>query len=113
MTIYERIRALRIEKGLSQGELAKLVGYEGRSAISKVENGDRDISQSMIEKYAAALGVTPTYLLYGDSEDDPAESEQELRNEVYARLFSQLNPEHQEMIIAQIKGILETYKKEG
>lgn len=66
MTIYERIKALRIERGMSQSELAKKVGYEGRSAISKVENGERDISQSMIKKYADALGVTCIYLMYGD-----------------------------------------------
>lgn len=66
MTIYDRIKSLRIKKGMSQDELAKKVGYESRSAISKVENGSRDISQSMIEKYASALDVTPTFLLYGD-----------------------------------------------
>lgn len=66
MTIYERIKELRLARGMSQFELAQKVGYEGRSAISKVENGGRDISQSMIQKYADALGVTPTYLLYGD-----------------------------------------------
>lgn len=69
MTIYERIKALRIERGLSQLELANKVGYQGRSAISKVENGERDISQSMIEVYAKALDVSPTYLLYGEETD--------------------------------------------
>lgn len=54
---------------MSQEELAKLVGYEGRSAISKVESGERDISQSMIAKYASALGVSPTYLLFGEEAD--------------------------------------------
>lgn len=72
MTIYERIRALRIAQGMSQEELAKKVGYEGRSAISKVENGDRNVSQSMLIKYAGALGVTPAQLLGG--EDDGAGS---------------------------------------
>lgn len=66
MTIYERIKKLREAKGMSQYELAKKVGYEGRSAISKVENGQRDISQSMIEEYARALDVTPMYLMYGE-----------------------------------------------
>ena len=69
MTIYERIKNLRLNLGMSQSELAKKVGYEGRSAISKVENGERDISQSMIEKYANALHVSPAYLLYGDTSD--------------------------------------------
>ncbi len=70
MTIYERIKNLRLTLGMSQTELAKRVGYEGRSAISKVENGERDISQSMIEKYAKALNVSPTYLLYGNNYKD-------------------------------------------
>lgn len=66
MTIYERIKQLRIEKGLSQFELAKLVGYEGRSAISKVEKGQLDISSRVLKKYADALGVSPAYLLFGE-----------------------------------------------
>jgi len=59
MTIYERIKHLRISLGMSQSELAQRVGYEG-------ENGERDISQSMIIKYAEALNVTPAYLLTGE-----------------------------------------------
>ena len=70
MTVYERIRALRKAQGMSQDELAKKVGYEGRSAISKVENGDRDVSQSMLLKYAEALGVAPSYLLTGEETSD-------------------------------------------
>ena len=73
MTIYERIRTLRTAQGMSQEALAKKVGYEGRSAISKVEKGDRDVSQTMLFKYAEALGVTPAYLLNG--EEAPAERE--------------------------------------
>lgn len=69
---------------MSQLQLAKLVGYEGRSAISKVENGERDISQSMIAKYAQALGVTPVYLMYGSAETDPWTEtfRQSLKNEL-------------------------------
>lgn len=77
MTIYERIKQLRLQLGMSQAELAKKVGYEGKSAISKVENGERDISQSMIIKYAEALHVTPSYLLTGsdsDTQSHPADS---------------------------------------
>jgi transcriptional regulator with XRE-family HTH domain len=61
---------------MSQQELAEKVGYKDKSAISKVERGDRDINQSMIMKYAAALGVSPTYILYGndaEKENPPAE----------------------------------------
>ncbi len=67
MTIYDRIRQRRIELNMSQEELAKKVGYAGKSVISKVENGERDIGQSMIIKYAEALDVSPVYLLLGES----------------------------------------------
>ncbi len=84
MTIYERIKFLRIQKNMSQQQLAHLVGYEGRSAISKVENGERDISQSMIVKYATALGVSPSYLLYGDEayRNDEDKGKTPLKNEI-------------------------------
>lgn len=78
MTIYERIKSLRLALGMSQAELAKKVGYEGRSAISKVESGERDISQSMIELYAKALNVPPIYLLYGNCENQSTVSKSEI-----------------------------------
>lgn len=65
-TIYDRIRELRLARNLSQVELARRVGYAGKSAISKVENGERNINQSMIVKFAIALGTTPSYLLFGN-----------------------------------------------
>ena len=74
MTIYERIKQLRLQLGMSQEELAKKVGYEGKSAISKVENGERDISHSMLIKYAEALHVTPSYLLTGSDSDNSSHS---------------------------------------
>ncbi len=70
MEINERIKALRIARSMSQEDLAKRVGYSGRSSIAKVEAGQLDISQSMIKKYADALGVTPVYLLYGNEEEN-------------------------------------------
>lgn len=72
MTIYERIKELRLKKGMSQLELAKLVGYEGSAAISKVEKGQRNITQTMIKKYATVLNTTPQYLLYGEESSSPA-----------------------------------------
>lgn len=75
MTIYERIKYLRENLNMSQQELADKVGYRDKSAISKVERGDRDINQTMIMKYAKALGVSPTFLLFGKDADDDNTSE--------------------------------------
>lgn len=66
MNIGERIKRLRIEKDMSQEELAKLVGYTTQAAISKVEKGQRDVTQTMIPKYAKALNTTIEYLIFGE-----------------------------------------------
>lgn len=70
MTIYDRIRELRTKKGWSMDELAQKVGYLGRSAISKVENGERLINHEMLIKYAQIFGVSPMYLLFGNIENN-------------------------------------------
>lgn len=66
MTIYERIKTLRLEKGWSMEELAQKVGYGCRSTIAKVENGERLISHEMLIKYAEVFNVSPMWLLFGD-----------------------------------------------
>jgi DNA-binding XRE family transcriptional regulator len=46
---------LRLEKGLSQKDLAKLIGTK-QSAISRLENGDSNPSVEFLSKIAHALG---------------------------------------------------------
>lgn len=70
MTIYERIRQLRISAGMSQDELARTMGYKDRSMITKIESGKVDISQKKIMTFAQALNTTPSYLM-GWTEEDP------------------------------------------
>jgi len=62
-TIYERIRARRIELGLTVEELAKKMGYKDKSSISKIENGKADIPQSKVIAFARALNTTTAYLM--------------------------------------------------
>ena len=69
MTIFDRIRELRQKKGWSMDELAQKVGYLGRSAISKVENGERMISHEMLIKYSDVFDVSPMYLLFGEEDN--------------------------------------------
>lgn len=63
MTIGERIKMLRTQRGWTQEDLAKKLGYQERSIISLVELGKRGIDTDTLIKYADLLGVTPTYLL--------------------------------------------------
>ena len=72
MDIYERIRYKREALDMSQEELAHKIGYKDRTAVSKMEAGQRQIKQSMIVKLASALDTTPAYLMGWDTEDDDA-----------------------------------------
>jgi DNA-binding XRE family transcriptional regulator len=53
--IKEQLIKLRIEKGLSQEELARIVGTR-QSAISRLESGDYNPSMQFLYKVAKALG---------------------------------------------------------
>ncbi|MFD1456118.1 helix-turn-helix transcriptional regulator [Levilactobacillus lanxiensis] len=56
-----RLRETRKEKGLSQNELAKLLGTS-RQAISLYERGDREPKMVMWKKFSNALEVSVPYL---------------------------------------------------
>lgn len=63
MTVYDRIRELRNEKGMTQDDLAKAMGYKDRSMITKIEGGKVDISQKKLADFARVLDTTPAYLM--------------------------------------------------
>lgn len=63
MTLYERIRQLRINAGMTQDDLAKAMGYSDRSMITKIESGKVDISQKKILAFSRILNTTPSYLM--------------------------------------------------
>ncbi|MGH9680307.1 MAG: helix-turn-helix domain-containing protein [Candidatus Acidiferrales bacterium] len=69
MIIGDRLRALREEKNLSQGEIEKRTGLL-RCYISRVENGHTVPAFETIEKFARALEV-PLYQLFYDGEEPP------------------------------------------
>jgi len=70
MIIGDRLRAMREEKGFSQGEIEKRTGLL-RCYISRVENGHTIPSIETLEKLARALEI-PLYLLFYDGEQPPA-----------------------------------------
>lgn len=66
--IGNRIKRLRLEKGLSQREVAKALELP-YSTYSNYENNNREPSADMLYNIATALGVTTDYLL--GFTDDP------------------------------------------
>ena len=72
MLIGDRIKELRTNRRLSQGELGNRVGVES-TIISRWETNRVRPSQKYIVKLAGALGVSTDYLL--GKTDDPSPSE--------------------------------------
>lgn len=68
-----RIESLRANKGISQLELAKMLGYKSDSTISKWESGASIPTGTKIVKLAQVLGTSTDYILYGV--DKPAVSD--------------------------------------
>ena len=58
----ERIKELRLEKGLTQPELAKIIGVSN-GIISVWENNVNEPKANFIKRLATALDVTSDYLL--------------------------------------------------
>ena len=69
MVIADRLRALRAQKNLSQGDIEKRTGLL-RCYISRVENGHTVPAIETLEKMARAMEV-PLYQLFYDGEEPP------------------------------------------
>ena len=70
-TVGGRIRACRLEAGMSQERLAELSDLSP-PYVSHVERGAKGPSLGALIRLSAALGVTIDYLLAGSQQADPA-----------------------------------------
>lgn len=71
-----RIRELRKERGLTQVELAKILGVT-QNAIYKLETGESDLNTKWMEKLSSALNVKPYELLPIEWQPQPISKEEE------------------------------------
>ena len=69
MIIGDRLRAIREEKNLSQGDIEKRTGLI-RCYVSRVENNHTVPAIETLEKFARALEV-PMYELFYEGEEPP------------------------------------------
>ena len=73
MTIGDRIKKLRKEKGISVDNLAEIIGKD-RATIYRYESNDIEkMPTSVLEPLATALGTTPAHLMGWD--DTPPTTE--------------------------------------
>lgn len=80
MGIGDRIKKARKKTGISQAELAKLVG-RSQSAVAEWEIGETEPRRNIVEKIATALNVSPLWLEVGGATDNE-------------RLYDAGEPEH-------------------
>ncbi len=110
MVIGDRLKALREQKKMSQGDIEKRTGLL-RCYISRVENDHTVPSVDTLEKLARALEV-PMYRLFTDEAhvtkpNLPAESilsrtvssKQEREHRAFAKLFSRMNDRSRRLLI--------------
>lgn len=65
------IKKRREQLGVSQEQLANILGYKSRSSINKIELNHTDLPQSKIVALAKALSVTPAYLMGWEDIEQP------------------------------------------
>jgi len=102
MEMGERIKRLRIERGMTQEELGRAVGLQ-RAAINKYEKGIvENIKRTTIIKLAEVLRTTPSYLV-GYEDDEEVSELTAIQEELMEKIF-ELTPDNQRTLI----GIVET-----
>jgi transcriptional regulator with XRE-family HTH domain len=65
-----RIKSLRIEKGLNQGELGKMLGLD-QGTVSKMERGENDPTAKTLRLLRKIFGVTIDWILTGQGLKQP------------------------------------------
>lgn len=91
MDIGKRIREIRISKGMTLDALAKKLGYNTRSTVYKIENGDIKLNIEGLANMAKALEISVDELLLEETEMLDAKTvidEAESYNQVKDILFS-------------------------
>ena len=79
MTIGDRIKELRNEKGMTQEELAKCIDSTKQTIYKYENNIVTNIPSDKIEKIAEVLGTTPSYLMgWDDLKNILSHSKQEM-----------------------------------
>lgn len=111
-TIYERIRRLRLTKGMTQSELAAKVGYSGKDMVSRVEAGKVDITRSRLMQFADALDVSPLFLFNGSesAEDIGKELPPISETDKLIEKYNMLDAEDKARIRERIDMLLESDK---
>ncbi|WP_111638364.1 helix-turn-helix domain-containing protein [Marinomonas shanghaiensis] len=123
MNIGQVIKILRIQRKMTQEQVA-LEADMATSNLSRIEKGQRQPSQKVLQKLAMALDTKPS-ILYAASEHPPEDIADFLRQEnnkgklaetpidvqftyeakMVLSLFSELTPNNKSLLLEQLKAI--------
>lgn len=122
MTVADRIKECRENLGLTQTELANMMGCKDKSTVSRIESSGNDVSMRNIKRIAPVLKTTPSYLLGWDDHENVKPLPSIDKAGVLARIsmdntfmesvekYWKLNPEHKKTISDNIDYL---YDREG
>ncbi|MBQ8894379.1 MAG: helix-turn-helix domain-containing protein [Clostridia bacterium] len=121
MTFAERIKSLRLERGLTQKELGERCGMAD-SAIRKYESGKVVPGYESLFKIAKALGIEDYRIIFDDDgemfyETKEAETrahEEDARREALLKTYWALNEVGRKVALERLKELtkIPEYKKE-
>lgn len=101
-TIGSNILRIRKSLGLTQEELAKMMGYKSKSTINKIELGINDIPQSKIVQFAEVLETTPAELMgwnEEDKNDSPSEPSLTEGEKLWLELYHRVSDDTRDTLI--------------
>jgi transcriptional regulator with XRE-family HTH domain len=109
MTVGDKIKQIRKDKGLQQKAVAVDVGLD-QSNYNKIENGKREPSVEVLQKLALIFGVTVDELLNPDTDKPTPVTLEDKTVSEKIRLIEQLEEEDKNIIYKMLDTFL-TKKK--
>ena len=103
----QKVKFLCLQKGIKPTNACKESGVGG-SFLSDINRGQVP-SVAKVQMLAEYLGVTTSDLL--GEKISPVGLPANGREEEFAQLFSQLTPDQQELVLAQLRGIVDAKDK--
>ena len=94
MTVNQKLKGLREERGLSQQQVADAL-HTAQTTISNIENGKAGLDVTMLLKFAEFYNVEPQHLL---TENSLIMNFHEKVENGYASYIQTLNTENKELI---------------
>lgn len=105
------IKEIRKSKKMTQNELSQLTGFK-QNTISNHENGKRQLDETDIRIYAAALEVEPQQLFSLSKVTTPTTSPDLLTQQITDKVV-QLTPDNKKIVLRTSEELLERQKANG